>query len=415
MPASSRQETPYAMPLLLSHFDSKKLIDALHSAKCTSGSTHNFYLYPARFSPEIARAVIADFSCPGDWILDPFMGGGTAVVEAIALGRNVLGVDLNALSHFVAKVRTTPLSSRDEDDLVSWAHSAGEKRSDYAGSQKSIDVVNLPGTVRDFMRDATAELERLRFPRQRAFARCALLRLGQWAVDCRDAESPPRARLAERLTTLTAEMLDGLRDFVDECRRAGVTKNRIAACRLLMCRDASSLNEDPVAHALRGRIRLVFTSPPYPGVHVLYHRWQVRGRRETSAPYWIAQVPDGYYASHYTGGSRTPVGLRHYFEMVRKVFAAVRNTLTPDGVVVQLVGFADFDTQYPAYMQAMEDAGFDACPTAAKGKNQLGRRVPNRKWYAKLGTTGDAASELLLFHRPKLRHRAGLAPGAAAE
>lgn len=94
---------------------------ALDSAKYTGGRTHNFYLYPARFSPEVARAVIEMFSKPGDWVLDPFMGGGTGIIEGLALGRPTIGIDLNALAHFVATVRTTPLSAHDEEILRGWA------------------------------------------------------------------------------------------------------------------------------------------------------------------------------------------------------------------------------------------------------------------------------------------------------
>ena|SRR2546427_4154975 len=51
--------------------------EALLTKSYTTGSTHNFYHYPARFPPAIARAIIETFSRPGDVLLDPFMGGGT--------------------------------------------------------------------------------------------------------------------------------------------------------------------------------------------------------------------------------------------------------------------------------------------------------------------------------------------------
>ena len=47
----------------------EQLAAALNSSRCTSGSTHNFYLYPSRFSPEIARTIITLFSQPGDSVL----------------------------------------------------------------------------------------------------------------------------------------------------------------------------------------------------------------------------------------------------------------------------------------------------------------------------------------------------------
>jgi len=46
-----------------------------------SGYTHNFYNYPARFSPLFASSAIKHFTKPGDLVFDPFMGGGTTIVR----------------------------------------------------------------------------------------------------------------------------------------------------------------------------------------------------------------------------------------------------------------------------------------------------------------------------------------------
>jgi hypothetical protein len=126
----------------------------------------------------------------------------------------------------------------------------------------------------------------------------------------------------------------------------------------------------------------------------------VKGRKETPAPYWIAQVADGHDASYYTGGSRTSTGERNYFSMIRRVFSSVRKIIDANGVVVQLVGFADVNAQLPQYHAAMAGAGFEPWSPIATG-DSLWREVPHRKWYAKLQGAVDASSELLLFHRPK--------------
>ena len=69
-----------------------------------SGLTHQFYRYPARFSPRFVRTAIEEFSSPGDTVLDPYMGGGTTIVEAYANGRQAIGNDVNSLAVFVARV-----------------------------------------------------------------------------------------------------------------------------------------------------------------------------------------------------------------------------------------------------------------------------------------------------------------------
>src|SRR5205807_2544867 len=85
-----------------------------------SGLTHNFYRYPARFSPQFARAAIEAFTRPGDVVLDPFMGGATTLVEASALARTAIGLDINELSCFVARAKTTPLTDTDIRAITLW-------------------------------------------------------------------------------------------------------------------------------------------------------------------------------------------------------------------------------------------------------------------------------------------------------
>ena len=98
-----------------------RLLASLHSTRLISGFTHNFYRYPARMSPDFAREVIAHFSRPGEMVLDPFMGGGTTLIEALAHGRRSIGVDLNPLAAFVTTAKTTPLSSHDAVTMVRWS------------------------------------------------------------------------------------------------------------------------------------------------------------------------------------------------------------------------------------------------------------------------------------------------------
>lgn len=91
----------------------RKFLEGVHAQNPVSGLTHAFYRYPARFSPSFARAPIEAFTRPGDLVLDPFMGGATTLVEAGALRRVGIGVDINAFSCFIARAKTTGLSDAD--------------------------------------------------------------------------------------------------------------------------------------------------------------------------------------------------------------------------------------------------------------------------------------------------------------
>ncbi len=77
--------------------------------------------YLGRCIPEIPRLCIKRFSEPGDLVLDPFMGSGTAVGEAISLGRKAIGIDAadNAVKATLKRLEqyfpwTTPGGSIDE-------------------------------------------------------------------------------------------------------------------------------------------------------------------------------------------------------------------------------------------------------------------------------------------------------------
>jgi len=51
----------------------------------------------------------SDPDTQGKVILDPFMGGGTTVVEALRLGCKVVGIDLNPVAWFVVKTQVEPV------------------------------------------------------------------------------------------------------------------------------------------------------------------------------------------------------------------------------------------------------------------------------------------------------------------
>ncbi len=78
-----------------------------HTATGLGGDrwTHNFHTYPAGIHPD-SVAILLDLLPPGP-ILDPFCGGGTVLVEAMARGRPVHGLDISPVAVKVARLRTT--------------------------------------------------------------------------------------------------------------------------------------------------------------------------------------------------------------------------------------------------------------------------------------------------------------------
>jgi modification methylase len=52
--------------------------------------------HPAKMLPELARRIVAEYSPPGGLVVDPMCGIGTTLLEAAALGRRAVGVELEA-------------------------------------------------------------------------------------------------------------------------------------------------------------------------------------------------------------------------------------------------------------------------------------------------------------------------------
>ena len=77
--------------------------------KHTSYITHGYYTYPAKFIPQLASRIIKENSHENDIVIDPFMGSGTTIIEAIVNNRIGIGTDINEIAVLLAKVKSTPI------------------------------------------------------------------------------------------------------------------------------------------------------------------------------------------------------------------------------------------------------------------------------------------------------------------
>lgn len=377
----------------------KLYTDSLHSRTKVTGLTHSYYRYPARFPPEFARESILKFSQPGDYVLDTFMGGGTTIVEAIANGRKAIGFDISPLAHFITDVKTTPLSDHDKNLVMEWASRIVINNTPNTQIDIS-DLRNVPHEQKNILINIADEIKRLELPRQRNFAKCILLRLGQWMLDCRKGV-PSDDKIQVELVKLVHHAIEGLDEFVSTSKGSGIAKNKITGSRKLFVGSIDSLGKQKFLAENNKGIKLILTSPPYPGVHVLYHRWQVNSRKETPAPFWLAGLKDGNNEAYYTLGGRSTRGQIEYFDRLRTLFKSARDYISEDGLVIQLVAFADLDRHLPEFLRAMNDAGYKE--TFPLDDTRITRQVPNRKWYTNLNDVNkqQASVETVLFHSLK--------------
>ena len=91
---------------------------------------HPMCSYLASFPAALAHAFIARYSRPGDVVLDPFAGRGTAPVQAAAEGRIGVGNDLNPLAHVLTSAKLEPATPAEARTRLAalrlvWAGEAG--------------------------------------------------------------------------------------------------------------------------------------------------------------------------------------------------------------------------------------------------------------------------------------------------
>jgi hypothetical protein len=383
-----------------------RLVEAARDPSPVTGLTHNFYRYPARFSPKLVRAAIDAFTEPGDLVLDPFVGGGTTLVEAMVSGRHAIGADISSLATFVSQVKTTMLADEELARLSRWADRIltlslwqpieRDTRYEDAGYTRHLDS-EANWRLKKAIEQVLATARKLKPLRLEAFARCVVLRTAQWALNGRK-KLPTVGEFREMLVSDAAAMIAGARDLREAVLQSGHGRTRITC----LNRPTNGLEDDPKLQTEQ-RPRLVVTSPPYPGVHVLYHRWQVDGRKETPAPFWIANRLDGDGAAYYTMGARTKE-LNSYFENLKASLKSVAALCDRDTIVVQVVAFSQPEWQLPRYLAVADDVGLTECLLQDVGltrDGRLWRTVPNRKWYADQRGPTSASEEVVLFHRKK--------------
>lgn len=372
-------------------------------------SVHEFYRYPARFSPSIARAAIEAFSDPGDVVIDPFCGGGTTAVEAQRLKRVSIAADINPLATFITTAKTTAYSRETLDELLEFNSRIGRIKLGSKGHSHERwenlgywSNISGPDTwrIRDLLQRILDALSEFDHPHAEQLARCALLRTGQWALDMRDV-IPSVDEFRHQLNQDLGSMIKVAEDHRQHVEEVwGQIYEPVVIERGL---------PESVCHPLmkvHGAPKLILTSPPYPGVYVNYHRWKVRGRRETPAPYWIANRLDGHGINRYTMSARNRDGSKRYYTKLYCAFEALVRLLDSSSTVVQVVGFNGGREQLDRYLLLMKDVGLaevslEIPSTAADGR--LWREIPGRRWWVAAGqrseTAPNTSREVVLIHQ----------------
>ena len=77
--------------------------------------THWIYPYKGKFHPQMIRALLNIIKVKaGETLLDPFVGSGTAILEAQLLSINGIGIDISPLCVLISRVKTESIDAIEE-------------------------------------------------------------------------------------------------------------------------------------------------------------------------------------------------------------------------------------------------------------------------------------------------------------
>ncbi|RMD67745.1 MAG: hypothetical protein D6819_10895 [Gammaproteobacteria bacterium] len=93
------------------------LSDLDFHGEVTHQGVHAWHAFPAKFPPQLPRRFIVELTSPGECVLDPMMGSGTTVIEAISLGRHAVGMDIDPLSLRLVKAKCSPVQSFQVEEI----------------------------------------------------------------------------------------------------------------------------------------------------------------------------------------------------------------------------------------------------------------------------------------------------------
>ncbi|MCE9608502.1 MAG: site-specific DNA-methyltransferase [Planctomycetia bacterium] len=142
----------------------RELWEVPHGVETQEGP-HGYFRYIGKFPPQIARAIIEEYSSPKDSILDPMCGGGTVLTEAILAGRKrIIGYDVNPVAMTVARTASavcvpTQLKKVASEIIAQLPETNRPLLSKPAS--KKADLINLGENSKFFTADAWQDLSQL--------------------------------------------------------------------------------------------------------------------------------------------------------------------------------------------------------------------------------------------------------------
>ncbi len=296
---------------------------------------HSIHPYPAKFIPQIPRALIDLFHpADGSAVLDPFCGSGTTLVEAMRAGIPSIGVDVNPIAALVSKVKTTPLTT-----AIGPLAKQIVQRAKHRIDARKVEIPPIPRVDHWFKQPVqlalaatVSEIDRLE---DRAAADALRVALSSVIVRVSNQDSDTRYAAVEKnvgqddvwagFERAAGGISDALRDTFSGPFAEPVSP-RVVQKDLMKVEPADIGTE----------IGLVVTSPPYPNAYEywLYHKYRMYwlGLAE---PTEVREVEIGARPHYFKKNHQTEVDFER---QMGSVFRLLSRVMRPGGYACFVVG-----------------------------------------------------------------------------
>ena len=277
--------------------------------------------YYATFPTSFADEVVRNHSQPGDAVLDPFAGRGTAVYSAATQGRLAVGIDINPLGYVYANAK---LKTGDEEEVVRRLDELGEIAPTFreaAGNLPPFFHHCFAKEVREFLVAARATLNWRRSKADRTLMALILISMhGKRGLSLSNqmrqmsAMAPSysiRWWTEKNLVPPDIDPLTFMSKRIQWRYAHGKPKTGQATVYLSDSIKKLPILAREVRECRRPKFRLLVTSPPYHNVVNYYYDQWIR--------LWLLGMPDdpNIESNRYGGKYSDP---RRYRNLLRRVF-----------------------------------------------------------------------------------------------
>jgi site-specific DNA-methyltransferase (cytosine-N4-specific) len=230
---------------------------------------HSIHPYPAKFIPDIPRALINSLPIPKNTIiLDPFCGSGVTLVEAQRKGLKSVGVDLNPIACLLSRVKTQDLP----ESFLKVAAKIDHKCRNFSKGIAIPPIPNLDHWFKKEIQEGLAMLiQQIKSVKDEALKDALNFCVSSIIVKVSNQESDTR---------YAAISNNWLRDDVFKLFYQAAEKltkvkaiNAVRPPSVVLNKNSLNLSKKDFS----GKVGLVVTSPPYPNAYEywLYHKYRM--------------------------------------------------------------------------------------------------------------------------------------------